>query len=357
MGADIRVDGKTARGARRAAALGRAGDGDRSARQRLPRAGGARRRRTPARCRASTTSIAATSGSRRSSRASAPTSRGCGRERDATSLLDRADARARLRAPPRAARGARRAGVGRRSSARCARSSTACGGAATPRSSRTPRASTASTLTPRTVEVPARGDGARPRRRCRADVRRALRLAARRITAFHRRQRQGSWSFRDATGARLGQQVRALDRVGVYVPGGTAAYPSSVLDERHPGQGRGRRRGDRRDAGRPRRRAGRGARRGAHRRHRSPLPRRRRAGGRGARLRHALDPARRQDLRPRQHLGRDRQAARLRRRRHRHDRRSERGADRRRRAAPTRSSSPPICSRRPSTIRSRRRSW
>ena len=60
-----------------------------------------------------------------------------------------------------------------------------------------------------------------------ADVRRALRLAARRITAFHRRQRQGSWSFRDATGARLGQQVRALDRVGVYIPGGTAAYPSS----------------------------------------------------------------------------------------------------------------------------------
>jgi histidinol dehydrogenase len=60
-------------------------------------------------------------------------------------------------------------------------------------------------------------------------VRSALRLAARRITAFHRRQRQGSWSFRDATGARLGQQVRALDRVGVYIPGGTAAYPSSVL--------------------------------------------------------------------------------------------------------------------------------
>jgi histidinol dehydrogenase len=49
------------------------------------------------------------------------------------------------------------------------------------------------------------------------------------VTAFHRRQRQGSWSFRDATGARLGQQVRPLERVGVYVPGGTAAYPSSVL--------------------------------------------------------------------------------------------------------------------------------
>jgi histidinol dehydrogenase len=62
-----------------------------------------------------------------------------------------------------------------------------------------------------------------------SDVRRALALAARRVTAFHRRQRQTSWTFRDATGARLGQQVRALDRVGVYIPGGTAAYPSSVL--------------------------------------------------------------------------------------------------------------------------------
>jgi histidinol dehydrogenase len=83
-------------------------------------------------------------------------------------------------------------------------------------------------LTPRTVEVPA-AEMAAAAAALPADVRSALRLAARRITAFHRRQRQGSWSFRDATGARLGQQVRALDRVGVYIPGGTAAYPSSVL--------------------------------------------------------------------------------------------------------------------------------
>jgi histidinol dehydrogenase len=62
-----------------------------------------------------------------------------------------------------------------------------------------------------------------------AAVRRDLRLAAGRIRDFHRRQRQGSWSYRDPSGTRLGQQVRALERVGVYVPGGTAAYPSSVL--------------------------------------------------------------------------------------------------------------------------------
>ena len=83
-------------------------------------------------------------------------------------------------------------------------------------------------LTTRTIEVSAQ-EMAAAAAALPADVRSALRLAARRITAFHRRQRQGSWSFRDATGARLGQQVRALDRVGVYIPGGTAAYPSSVL--------------------------------------------------------------------------------------------------------------------------------
>ena len=58
---------------------------------------------------------------------------------------------------------------------------------------------------------------------------RALRLAARRIAAFHRRQRAASWSYDDGCGLRLGQQISALDRVGVYVPGGHASYPSSVL--------------------------------------------------------------------------------------------------------------------------------
>src|SRR5215472_6216672 len=62
-----------------------------------------------------------------------------------------------------------------------------------------------------------------------ATVRAALRLAARRIDAFHRRQRQASWRYRDRTGLLLGQRITPLRRVGVYVPGGHAAYPSSVL--------------------------------------------------------------------------------------------------------------------------------
>lgn len=57
----------------------------------------------------------------------------------------------------------------------------------------------------------------------------ALNLAARRIRAFHEKQRQRSWSYRDASGMRLGQRITPLGRVGVYVPGGHAAYPSSVL--------------------------------------------------------------------------------------------------------------------------------
>jgi histidinol dehydrogenase len=59
--------------------------------------------------------------------------------------------------------------------------------------------------------------------------RQALSQAAQRIRAYHQHQRQDSWSYRDDLGNLLGQQVVALDRVGVYVPGGKAAYPSSVL--------------------------------------------------------------------------------------------------------------------------------
>jgi histidinol dehydrogenase len=57
----------------------------------------------------------------------------------------------------------------------------------------------------------------------------ALRAAHDRIRAFHERQLQKSWDFTDADGTRLGQQVSPLERVGLYVPGGKAAYPSSVL--------------------------------------------------------------------------------------------------------------------------------
>jgi histidinol dehydrogenase len=57
----------------------------------------------------------------------------------------------------------------------------------------------------------------------------ALRAAHERIRVFHERQLQKSWDFTDADGTRLGQQVSPLARVGLYVPGGKAAYPSSVL--------------------------------------------------------------------------------------------------------------------------------
>jgi histidinol dehydrogenase len=53
--------------------------------------------------------------------------------------------------------------------------------------------------------------------------------AAERIRAYHQRQIASSWSFRDELGNLLGQQVTAMDRVGIYVPGGKASYPSSVL--------------------------------------------------------------------------------------------------------------------------------
>lgn len=56
-----------------------------------------------------------------------------------------------------------------------------------------------------------------------------LRLAARRIAAFHRRQLQKSWQYRDPIGMLLGQRITPLERVGVYVPGGKASYPSTVL--------------------------------------------------------------------------------------------------------------------------------
>lgn len=62
-----------------------------------------------------------------------------------------------------------------------------------------------------------------------ATVREALQLAAERIREFHQRQVQDSWQYQDALGNTLGQKVTPLDRVGIYVPGGKASYPSSVL--------------------------------------------------------------------------------------------------------------------------------
>ncbi|HEY7744897.1 MAG TPA: histidinol dehydrogenase [Desulfuromonadales bacterium] len=57
----------------------------------------------------------------------------------------------------------------------------------------------------------------------------ALKLAATRIADYHRKQKTETWLSTDETDILLGQMVRPLDRVGIYVPGGKAAYPSSVL--------------------------------------------------------------------------------------------------------------------------------
>jgi len=62
-----------------------------------------------------------------------------------------------------------------------------------------------------------------------AAQRSALEQAAARVRGYHEKQVVQSWSYTDDDGTRLGQQVTALDRVGLYVPGGKAAYPSSVL--------------------------------------------------------------------------------------------------------------------------------
>jgi len=83
-------------------------------------------------------------------------------------------------------------------------------------------------LTPETMEVKSteieRALGRVPRK----DLT-TLRLAAKRIAAFHGRQLQKSWQYRDPLGMILGQRITPLDRVGVYVPAGKASYPSTVL--------------------------------------------------------------------------------------------------------------------------------
>lgn len=60
-------------------------------------------------------------------------------------------------------------------------------------------------------------------------VKQALTTAAERVKSFHEHQLQASWTYQDELGNTLGQKVTALDKVGIYVPGGLASYPSSVL--------------------------------------------------------------------------------------------------------------------------------
>jgi histidinol dehydrogenase len=83
---------------------------------------------------------------------------------------------------------------------------------------------------PAALEV-SRGEIADAAKAVKPEAMKALKLAAARITAFHKLQRRkfaSSWSVR-TSGALLGEQIRPLERVGIYVPGGLAAYPSTVL--------------------------------------------------------------------------------------------------------------------------------
>lgn len=61
------------------------------------------------------------------------------------------------------------------------------------------------------------------------NVQNALQTAAQRIESYHQKQKMQSWQYTDEDGTLLGQQITPLDRVGIYVPGGKAAYPSSVM--------------------------------------------------------------------------------------------------------------------------------
>ena len=64
----------------------------------------------------------------------------------------------------------------------------------------------------------------------------ALRVAIENVRVFHERQVERSWEFSPADGVRLGQRIVSLERVGLYVPGGTAAYPSSIVMNVVPAQ-------------------------------------------------------------------------------------------------------------------------
>ncbi|MFV9682609.1 histidinol dehydrogenase [Pseudomonas sp. NY15367] len=61
------------------------------------------------------------------------------------------------------------------------------------------------------------------------EQRQALEVAAERVRSYHEKQKQDSWRYTEADGTVLGQKVTPLDRAGLYVPGGKASYPSSVL--------------------------------------------------------------------------------------------------------------------------------
>ena len=81
---------------------------------------------------------------------------------------------------------------------------------------------------PDSLEIP-KAKWAAARSRIDDELERALIQAAERVSEYHQHQAMSDWSYTDSLGNELGQRIRPLDRVGVYVPGGKAAYPSSVL--------------------------------------------------------------------------------------------------------------------------------
>ncbi len=158
----------------------------------------------------------------------------------------------------------------------------------------------------------------------------ALKLARERIEAYHLRQKPTDERFTDALGVELGSRWTAIEAVGLYVPGGTAAYPSSVLMNAVPAKVAGCAAAGHGGAGAGRKAFSLGIGGGQARRRRRNLSHRRRAGGGRARLRHRDDSTRGQDRRARQRLCGGGQAPGVRPGRHRHDRRSLRGAHPRR---------------------------
>ena len=125
---------------------------------------------------------------------------------------------------------------------------------------------------------------------------------------FHEKQRPSDLRFTDAAGVELGWRWSAVESVGLYVPGGTAAYPSSVLMNAVPAKVAGRRAAGHGRAGARRQTVAAGAGGGPSRRRRRGLSHRRRPGGGGAGLWHRDHRAGRQDRRAGQRLCRRRQA-------------------------------------------------
>ncbi len=72
--------------------------------------------------------------------------------------------------------------------------------------------------------------------KCPKPVRAAIRKAIVNVRAFHLKQRETSWSFKGKNGETLGQIIRPLDRVGIYVPGGKGVYPSTLIMNAVPAQ-------------------------------------------------------------------------------------------------------------------------